>query len=121
MSCQLLHPRATGGRRGIRTPDAFRHSCFQDRCNKPLYHPSVEPNFGIEPKTYALQVRCSTTELIRHSHTISNFIVRCECNRDRSWSPYRFISFLKYDISRDFIIRHSLGKNLHTFLHLCSR
>ena len=28
------------GRRGIRTPGALRHGGFQDRCNRPLYHPS---------------------------------------------------------------------------------
>ena len=30
------------GKRGIRTPGASRHAGFQDRCNRPLYHLSVE-------------------------------------------------------------------------------
>ena len=49
----------SGGGSGIRTHGPFRVSGFQDRCNKPLYHPStiapprgksrlVRPNYVIE-------------------------------------------------------------------------
>ena len=34
------------GGRGIRTPGASRHDGFQDRCNRPLYHPSKEVKSG---------------------------------------------------------------------------
>ena len=30
------------GERGIRTPGASQHDGFQDRCNRPLYHLSLQ-------------------------------------------------------------------------------
>ena len=39
---------ASGGGGGIRTRGTFPFSGFQDRCNKPLYHPSYELMFGAE-------------------------------------------------------------------------
>ena len=33
---------ASGGERGIRTPGASQHDGFQDRCNRPLYHLSLQ-------------------------------------------------------------------------------
>lgn len=38
-----VHLRRSGGGGGIRTHGDFRLSGFQDRCNKPLYHPSLSP------------------------------------------------------------------------------
>jgi hypothetical protein len=38
----------SGGGGGIRTRGTFPFSGFQDRCNKPLYHPSYELMFGAE-------------------------------------------------------------------------
>ena len=35
--------RENGGGRGIRTPGTLRHAGFQDRCFKPLSHPSGRP------------------------------------------------------------------------------
>jgi hypothetical protein len=43
-----------GGGRGIRTPGAFRHGGFQDRCVQPLRHPSTgcrKPGSYTEPRT----------------------------------------------------------------------
>ena len=39
---QLSYLPVNGGGGGIRTHGAFRPDGFQDRCNKPLYHPSKE-------------------------------------------------------------------------------
>ena len=33
---------ALGGERGIRTPGTSRYDGFQDRCNRPLYHLSLQ-------------------------------------------------------------------------------
>ena len=32
----------SGGERGIRTPGTSRYDGFQDRCNRPLYHLSLQ-------------------------------------------------------------------------------
>ena len=66
---------------GLAPPESFRTRGLQPRAIAAL-PPQLEPTEGFEPTTFALQKRCSTTELCRRESILPEEYSEDKCNKE---------------------------------------